>query len=58
MAKKQKQGGVRKGAGRKPVADPKIQISLYVEESTIKKFGGIEELRNECYAFLKEKTNK
>ena len=56
--KKQTRGGARIGAGRKPVDDPKIQVSLYVEESIIKAMGGIEELRNDCYLYLKKKVLK
>ncbi len=51
--KKQEHGGARKGSGRKPVADRKIMVALYVESSIISSMGGIEELRNACYEFLK-----
>ncbi len=34
MAKK-KHGGLRKGAGRKPVEDPKITLSIYPVKSAI-----------------------
>ena len=56
--KKQTRGGARIGSGRKPVPDPKIQVSLYIEESIINAMGGVEELRNDCYAYLKKKTTK
>ena len=58
MAAKKSHGGPRKGAGRKPVDDPKIQVSLYIEESIIKAMGGVEELRNDCYSYLKKKVLK
>lgn len=32
-------GGARKGAGRKPVADPKVQLSIYPYSSAIIKLG-------------------
>lgn len=38
MAKK-KHGGARKSAGRKPVDDPKIQLSIYPFTSIINKLG-------------------
>ncbi len=53
--KKVDKGGARKGAGRKPVEDPKVMIPLYVESSIIGAFGGIDELRIACYEFLKGK---
>lgn len=38
MAKK-KHGGSRKGAGRKPVDDPKITLSIYPLKSAVDKLG-------------------
>ena len=35
-----KHGGKRKGAGRKPIADKKIALTIYMPESIIKKCGG------------------
>ena len=58
MAKKSARGGARKGAGRKPASDPKIIVPIYVEESIIKAIGGVEEVKNECYLFLKNKVIK
>ena len=58
MAKKPTRGGARKGAGRKPASDPKIIIPIYIEESIVKAIGGIEEVKNECYLFLKNKFYK
>ena len=57
MAKKTSHGGARKGAGRKPAADPKQTITLYVETSIVNAMGGVEELKEECYIFLKKKAN-
>lgn len=34
-----KHGGARKGAGRKPVDDPKITFTIYPRKSTIEKLG-------------------
>lgn len=53
--KRQTHGGPRKGSGRKPVADPKIMVSLYIETSIINAMGGIEEIREACYQFLKNR---
>ena len=49
---KKAHGGVRKGAGRKPAADRKVPVTIYVEESTIKLICGINEVRNACYGDL------
>lgn len=38
MAKK-KHGGSRKGAGRKPVNDPKVQLTIYPQKSIIDTLG-------------------
>lgn len=32
---KKKHGGARKGSGRKPVEDPKIQLSIYPLKSVV-----------------------
>ena len=39
-------------AGRKPISDKKIQVSLYIRQSRIDKFGGIEEFKNALYEFV------
>ena len=54
MKKEKAHGGARKGAGRKPVVDPKTGITLYLEASLINKLGGIEAVREICYLHLKE----
>lgn len=56
MAKRQGRGGARTGSGRKPAADPKIAVTIYVEGSIISAMGGIDGVREECYAFLKSKS--
>lgn len=45
MAKAKKQGGKRKGAGRKPIKDKKVQISLYIRGSELKLLGGKEKVK-------------
>ena len=39
-------------AGRKPISDKKVQVSLYIRQSKIDKFGGIEEFKNALYEFV------
>ena len=34
-------GGKRKGAGRKPIKDKKIAVTIYVRPSEIERLGGI-----------------
>lgn len=55
MAKKPSHGGARKGAGRKPVADPKVSITIYVEKSIMDANGDVEEVKELCYEFLKKR---
>lgn len=43
MDNKKSRGGKRSGAGRKPIADKKLQITLYIKQSTIERNGGITE---------------
>jgi len=45
-------GGKRKGAGRKPIADKKQTIVIYVETSKVNNAGGIDELKNEIYRVI------
>lgn len=52
---KKSHGGPRKGAGRKPAADRKVPVTIYVKESIIKTVGGIDQVRDSCYVFLKNK---
>ena len=37
---KQKKGGERSGAGRKPTTDPKIPVTLYIRKSKVELHGG------------------
>ncbi len=50
--KKTKVGGKRKNSGRKPVADPKRQVSLFIPESKINERGGMEATREYLYGCL------
>lgn len=38
--------------GRKPISDKKVQVSLYIRQSRIEKFGGIDELKDALYEFV------
>jgi hypothetical protein len=49
-----KQGGKRRGAGRKPVQNKKVQISLYVEGGKIFKFGNEEKMKTYLYSVIDE----
>lgn len=42
----------KSNAGRKPVSDRKIQVSLYVPNSQIEKFGGIDDFKKALYEFV------
>ena len=54
---KENKGGARKGAGRKPVEDPKVLVPLYVKSSVLNALGGLDEVRDACYSFLKSQTD-
>ena len=58
MSKKIQHGGARQRAGRKPVADPKQTVTIYVEQSIIDANNGIDEVKSECYLFLKKRGEK
>ena len=55
---KKNHGGARQGAGRKPVADPKKGITIYVENSIIDANNGIDECKSVLYVFLKKRGEK
>jgi len=42
----------KSNAGRKPVPDKKVQVSLYIRQSEIKKFGDIEKMKDALYEFV------
>ena len=52
MAKK------KSNAGRKPIADKKLRLVLFLERSSIEANGGPDECRDQCYLFLKERGQK
>ncbi len=42
----------KSNAGRKPVPDKKVQVSLYVLSSQIEGFGGLDEFKKALYEFV------
>ena len=48
---KKTQGGKRKSAGRKPVDDKKMAVTIYVKESVIEMLG-LEVVKEKCYEAL------
>jgi hypothetical protein len=58
MGKKITHGGARQRAGRKPVADPKQTVTIYVEQSIIDGNNGMDEVKSESYSFLKARAEK
>lgn len=44
-------GGKRKTSGRKPVADKKVQVSFYIEQSKIEKLGGLDAFKEKIIAY-------
>ena len=52
MEEKKKQGGKRRGSGRKPVLSKKKQISLYVEGNKVIKFGSEEKMKEHLYGII------
>lgn len=47
--KKPTHGGARKKAGRKPLKDKKLTVPLYILESKIKQYGGLEGIKLHLY---------
>jgi len=45
-------GGKRDGSGRKPLSNPKKQVSLYIEKNKFYKFGGEEKMKDKIYDFI------
>lgn len=50
--KKENRGGARANSGRKPLADKKFPITVFIEESKIKKLGGKEKLKQKLIKFI------
>lgn len=52
-----KQGGKRKGAGRKPLEDKKVQVQIYIPQSWVTTLG-IERCKFVCYDELEKRMKK
>jgi hypothetical protein len=46
---KKKHGGKRSNAGRKPVADKKQRVDVFIETSRIEKRGGMDAMKKYLY---------
>lgn len=53
MVQKENRGGARPGSGRKPLADKKKAVTIYVAESKINKTGGMETFKEKLTKFIK-----
>lgn len=42
----------KSNAGRKPVPDKKVQVSLYIPTSQIERLGGLDEFKKALYEFV------
>ena len=51
---KKKQGGKRKGAGRKPLADKRVPIRFFALQSRIDLLGGDEVVRDLCLSTVED----
>lgn len=43
-------------AGRKPIADKKVTVNLFIQQSVLDEKGGKEEVQRLCYNLLGEST--
>lgn len=56
--KEKSKGGAREGAGRKPTADPKQPVTIFVETSIINAYGGKDGIQLLCYSAIEaDKAN-
>lgn len=51
-------GGARSKAGRKPVTDPKVGVTIYLHQSEIDANGGIEDVKTFAVLYLKKRGKK
>ncbi len=52
MAKKKTHGGKRSNAGRKPLEDKKVRVTIWINESIVNSKGGLEATKELCIVFL------
>jgi hypothetical protein len=53
---KRRNNGGHKTAGRKKLADKRMQVSFYVESSAVEAFGGILLVRDACQKLISKKN--
>lgn len=53
MEKKENRGGARANCGRKPIADKKKAVTIFIPESKILKHGGSASLKEKLTKFIK-----
>ena len=51
---KKKQGGKRKGAGRKPLADKRVAVRFFPLQSRVDLLGGDEAVRDLCLSTVED----
>lgn len=52
MKKKKTHGGKRSNAGRKPLEDKKVRVTIWINESIVNSKGGLEATKELCIVFL------
>lgn len=52
--KESKKGGKRAGAGRKPVENPKVQVTVYLEKRHVDQFGGLADAKIAICEFARD----
>ena len=52
MSKKKTHGGKRSNAGRKPLEDKKVRVTIWINESIVNSKGGLEATKELCIGFL------
>lgn len=53
--KKETRGGARPNSGRKPIADKKMQLFVYVRQSKIDLHGGADKLKQKLHKLIDKK---
>ena len=48
----------KSNAGRKPSTDPKVRVVFFIEQSLLDLNGGMQEVKDHSYLFLKERGEK
>jgi hypothetical protein len=51
---KENRGGSRKNSGRKPVADKKQPVTLFIERSVIERHGGPDKIKEALISNIKQ----